>query len=238
MVETKYQKSIVYKIVSKDENETNIYVGSTIRLEKRIGFHLSDCLNTKKKSYKYRVYKHIRETGGFSNWEFEIVERYSCTSRKELCVREGYWVKELGAKLNTYQPGRTKEQYREDTKDEKKKYREEHKEHASEVAKKRYDIKRDEILAKDKIYREVNKEKIAERDAEKFFCECGGHYTRGQKGSHLKTNKHQNFLNNVEKVIEYDCECGSHYSHKKRSRHLKTIKHQTYLNEQSLISTV
>jgi hypothetical protein len=193
----KYKNSIVYKIVSKDETETNIYVGSTTRLEKRIGAHKLDCLNTKKKCYKYKVYKHIRETGGFSNWEFEIVERYSCTTSKELCVREGYWVKELGATLNTQIPGRTMHQYRDDTKDQKKKYRDDHKEHASAVAKKRYDIKRDEILAKGKIFRQMNKEKIAKRDGEKFVCECGGNYSRQAKARHFKTNKHQTYLNQL-----------------------------------------
>jgi hypothetical protein len=162
-----------------------------------MSFHQSDCTNTNKRSYKYKVYKHIRKTGGFSNWEFEIIERYSCTSRKELCVREGYWVKELGAKLNTYQPGRTKKQYREDTKDEKKKYREEHKEHASEVAKKRYEITRDSKIEYNKTYCQDNKQKLAARDAEKFVCECGGHYSRQAKARHFKTTKHQTYLNRM-----------------------------------------
>jgi hypothetical protein len=73
MVETKYKKSIVYKIVSKDENETNIYVGSTLNLNKRITRHHSSCISSNRKVYRY-----IKSHGGFSNWEFEIVERYSC----------------------------------------------------------------------------------------------------------------------------------------------------------------
>jgi hypothetical protein len=170
-------------------------------LNKRVTRHHSSCRSSNRKVYKY-----IRANGGFSNWEFEIVERYSCGSRTELFVREGYWILELAAKLNTYIAGRTRQQYREDTveqrqmyrdthKAEKKKYRDEHKEQASEVAKIRYDIEKEEILAKDKIYRESNKEKIAARDAEKFKCECGGNYSRQAKARHLKTNKHKNYLN-------------------------------------------
>ena len=44
---------------------------------------------------------------------------------------------------------------------------------------------------KKKAYRDTNKEKINE----KFDCKCGGKFTHQNKSHHIKTKKHQNFLN-------------------------------------------
>lgn len=41
------------------------------------------------------------------------------------------------------------------------------------------------------FYRIENRNKINERQNEKFNCECGGTYTRYLKSRHLKTNKHK-----------------------------------------------
>jgi hypothetical protein len=128
---------------------------------------------------------------------FERIYKIDVLGNYYLCVREGYWVKELGAKLNTYQPGRTNKQYREDTIDQKKKYREEHKEHASAIAKKRYEITRDSKIEYNKTYRQDNKGKLAARDAENFVCECGGHYSRQAKAHHFKTTKHLTYFNQM-----------------------------------------
>lgn len=50
-----------------------------------------------------------------------------------------------------------------------------------------------------KQYREQNKERIRERANKKYECECGGRYTHNNKSIHLKSQKHQNFLqeNNI-----------------------------------------
>ncbi len=40
------------------------------------------------------------------------------------------------------------------------------------------------------IKNEKNKDKLSE----KFKCECGGKYTLSYKSTHLKTNKHMNYL--------------------------------------------
>ena len=42
-----------------------------------------------------------------------------------------------------------------------------------------------------KEYREQNRDKINET----FNCECGGKYTYTHKARHLKTKKHQNYIN-------------------------------------------
>ena len=44
-------------------------------------------------------------------------------------------------------------------------------------------------------YRETNIEKIKEYKQTKHVCECGSNYTNAGKTQHLKTAKHQNFIN-------------------------------------------
>ena len=43
--EINYQKTIIYKIVSKDLNFTDVYVGHTTNFTKRKENHKSDCKN-------------------------------------------------------------------------------------------------------------------------------------------------------------------------------------------------
>jgi len=47
----------------------------------------------------------------------------------------------------------------------------------------------------DARYRTNNDEVIKQRKNEKKICECSGHYTVSNKQVHIRTQKHQNFLN-------------------------------------------
>ena len=40
-------------------------------------------------------------------------------------------------------------------------------------------------------------ERRRERENEKFNCDCGGRYTRGHKAQHLRSKKHQNYINSL-----------------------------------------
>ena len=71
--------------------------------------------------------------------------------------------------LNKKIPGRTDKEYREANKDKLDNFH--------------------------KAYNETNKEKLKE----KFICVCGGNYTHSQKSTHIKTNKHQKFLESQNK---------------------------------------
>jgi hypothetical protein len=92
-----------------------------------------------------------------------------------------------------------------------KKYYQENKEQLKEKQKKYYEENGDKIREREKIYREENGDKIREREKkyrdknrdqinakhkEKFDCECGGKYTHTHKARHLRTQKHQLYLEN------------------------------------------
>lgn len=54
----------------------------------------------------------------------------------------------------------------------------------------------DKIKAYQETYRQENKEALNKWKTTKVICECGGKYTLSHKAEHLKSKKHQNYLNN------------------------------------------
>ena len=101
-------------------------------------------------------------------------------------------------------------EHQEEQKEYHKNYREEHKEQISETKKKCYKNKKEEYLKQKKTYYEANKEtrnqkkkeyyeknkhKQSERGKEKIECSCGEIILRSNKSNHLKTKKHQEYIN-------------------------------------------
>jgi len=69
-----YSKTVMYKIVCKDVEIKELYVGSTTSLVKRRYLHKSDCFNANSKRHNFYVYQFIRENGGWDNWEVIQIE--------------------------------------------------------------------------------------------------------------------------------------------------------------------
>ena len=97
-----------------------------------------------------------------------------------------------------------------------KQYREDHKQEIKEWKKKHYEENKDEKLAKQKenyesnkeiklernrIYRENNKEKIKAQACQVINCECGNTYTQQNKNRHLKSQRHQAYINQQEENL-------------------------------------
>ena len=108
-----YQHTIIYKIICKDINITDTYVGLTINFEERKRFHELGCNNLR----KTKVYDFIRENGGWYNWNMVIVEKCCCQNRKEAGLREKYWYEQLKATLNKNYPSRNGDQWYLDNKE-------------------------------------------------------------------------------------------------------------------------
>jgi|SRR5271165_558332 len=106
-----YQKGVVYKIISKDNNISDMYIGSTCSFSSRKSAHKKSAINRVNKSYRRKVYQFIRDNGGFDNFQIIIIESYPCNSRLELIARERYWYNILKPSLNIYIPGRTLKEY-------------------------------------------------------------------------------------------------------------------------------
>ena len=153
-------------------------------LIKRKTAHKTACCNEKDKNYNVKVYKTIREIGGWNEIEMLEVEKFPCNDVNEAKTRERYWLELLSANLNTSIPCRTR-----------KEYREANKESLNEKSKEFYSNNKDAILAKQKIYYENHK---VEKN-EKVICLCGGTFT-SLKNVHLKTKKHQKYVEDLNKT--------------------------------------
>ena len=61
----------------------------------------------------------------------------------------------------------------------------------------------DVLKQKSKEYRDKNRDEINQKKSLKFDCACGGVYTNGHKSRHMKSQKHQNWLNQPKPIIEF-----------------------------------
>ena len=107
-----YSKTIIYKIVCKDESITDVYVGSTINFIKRRYNHKSASKNFSHiNQLKHRkLYITIDNNGGWENWNMLELEMYPCANETEALTRESYWYDKLKANLNSFKPIKSNEE--------------------------------------------------------------------------------------------------------------------------------
>tara|TARA_R110000765_G_C18566440_1_gene564405 strand:- start:57 stop:551 length:495 start_codon:yes stop_codon:yes gene_type:complete len=152
-----YSKTIIYKICCKNLDVKEIYVGSTCNFTKRKGEHKKDSIFENRKNHNSKVYKFIRENGGFDNWDMVMIEEYSCENKMQKTQRERYWCEELKSELNSNVPGRSK-------KESNEAYRSQHRNQLCQYSKE-YNEKNKEHRKK---YREANKDKINQKRRELY----------------------------------------------------------------------
>jgi len=66
-------------------------------------------MNTK--NHNLKIYESMRLNGGFSNWEFNILEEYPCNSSMEAHLRERFHFDMIPSVLNTNVPSRKQKEY-------------------------------------------------------------------------------------------------------------------------------
>ncbi len=183
-----YENAVIYKLVHKnDQDNLNIYIGSTTNFRGRKCQHKSACNNENNDiCYNLTVYKYIRNNGGWQEWEMVAVEIYPCDCKRELEIRERYHIESLKPTLNKQFPTRGMKEYYEDNREKYLEYFKEYRENNREKTKEYYEDNREKRLEYFKEYREVNKEKISE----KVTCECGCEITKSNLSNHKKTQRH------------------------------------------------
>jgi len=145
---TDYSKTIIYKLVCNDLTVKDCYVGHTTDMSQRKWSHKSACNNEKNKAHNIKIYKIIRENGGWDNWTMILVEKFPCKDKPEACKREREVFEELDAKMNTLIPYFTQQEHKAARKQTQKKYREEHKEKHKKYHKKYYQERKAELNEK------------------------------------------------------------------------------------------
>jgi len=104
-----YSTTIIYKITCKNPDITDTYVGHTIDIVKRRLAHKNNACSEKSGCRHIKLYKFIREHGGWDNWTMEIVACYNCNNLREAKQKEQEHYIELKATLNSVEPMKLKE---------------------------------------------------------------------------------------------------------------------------------
>jgi len=92
---------VIYKIESKNEDFKKIYIGSTFNFNLRIKQHNANNIYEKRPHYKYKLYKNIRDQGGFINFNFIKLEEHTNIEKKFLKQKEEKYINDLKPELNT-----------------------------------------------------------------------------------------------------------------------------------------
>jgi hypothetical protein len=73
----------IYKLIKKGAvNDDMVYIGSTEDIIRRLKSHISRCNNSNSPKYNLKVYKYIRENGGFDEWDMLIIDEIEVPLKK------------------------------------------------------------------------------------------------------------------------------------------------------------
>ena len=176
-------ESVIYKIYCIDGSCVYIYFGSTTNFTKRKQSHKSICNNEKHRLYNIKLYKTIRENGGWDNWKMALVEVYPCQDKKQLRIREQFYIDQQLDKINDKRAYVSEEEGIELNRECKKahyqanrdtaltyqkKHYEANRDTALTYQKKRYEANKEAILAKHKAYKEKNKVEISVKNKARY----------------------------------------------------------------------
>ena len=230
-----YSNTIIYKLYCINPDIKEFYVGHTTNLYERKRRHKTCCNNNSEKntSYNRKVYRIIRENGGFDNWKFEILETANLKNKYEAFTLEGSYIEKLKPLCNFELPGqfidnniqkykhknyeknkekileRGKTYYKENKEDKleyQKNYAKENKEKVADYQKEYQKKNKEEISKQKKIYRDDPERKLKAKEALKKWKE-----------------------ENKEKLCEIiTCSCGVSFQKQRYNSHIKTKTHINY----------
>jgi hypothetical protein len=218
--ELDYSKIVIYKLVCNDENIIDVYVGSTTDFIKRKYQHKSCSNGNTCKVASCKIYKTIRDNGGWDNWQMIQIEEFPCTNGEEARDRELYWYDQLHATMNSNRPLKLSDaEYYIQTREHRKQYYEQNKDRLIEYGKKHYENNKNyysEYYQKNKEknkeyqieygkkYREANKEKYLEYSKE-YYNENKSRFKQyhDENVDTIRERSKNHYENNKEKYKEY-----------------------------------
>ena len=209
-----YSLGKIYKITAKNADEGDVYIGSTIQpLECRLSQHkhIDNCSTSKLLINKY----------GKDNIYIELVKKFPCENRQQLEKEEGRYILEITC-VNRCIAGRTRKEYYQEHKEEKKeydiKYREDNNDRIKYNKKIYYDLHQEQITDDKKIYYDLHRE-----DRKK--------YNEDNKERFKEYRKKYNEDNKERRLIKIECPiCKRIVSKVKLAAHNKTKVHLSHIN--------
>jgi len=94
-----YSKCSMYKI-EHIEKESLVYIGHTTNFNQRKNKHKSICNNTKDNGYNRKIYKIIRDNGGWEMFRMIEIKKYPCKDKQEAEKGEYDIIQELKTSKN------------------------------------------------------------------------------------------------------------------------------------------
>jgi hypothetical protein len=176
-----WSRCIIYKIYK--DGIDDFYIGSTTDFIKRKSAH-----KTLSKTSNIKIYKIIRDNGGWDEWIMTAIEEYKdCENQTQARIKEEEWRVKLNATVNIIKAYRSIEQYKEQKKEyrQKKEYKEQQKEYR--------ELNKEQKKEYDKEYKKNNIDKIKEYKKETIYCDfCKKDINKNNKSQHYKSKLHIN----------------------------------------------
>jgi len=92
----------IYKIYHKNFIKyPKFYIGSTTNYLKRITSHRYNCGAKNSKKYNFKLYRYIRKHGGFSNFDYHVLNIHEYTKLTETRILEQKYHNLMKPQLNT-----------------------------------------------------------------------------------------------------------------------------------------
>ena len=219
-----YSKTYFYKIVSRDTNIENMYIGHTTDFKTRKGCHKRICTNPKDKNYNLPLYKFIRDNDGWDNFDMIWLETGSFENSMEARKRERELIEEHKASLNKIRSYSTSDEqsqmaidyyynHKEDILNQKKErynnnkeyyleknkeWKSRNKEKADNAVKNWVANNRDTVRHNHQRWRDENREKLREKQEQTTTCECGTIVQTHNLKRHERCKKHQDYINSLQ----------------------------------------
>ena len=178
-----FSTSVIYHIRHMESKEV-VYVGSTTNFSERKRKHKYN-YNNEGNHFKYPIYCHIRDNGGFNCFEVIPIQSLKLENKTELLIAEQEEINRHHTLVNRNKAYITIEERKEHDKKYKKHYYQENKEIINEKNKEYQ-----------KEYREEHKEIINEKQKQPVKCPiCNSTVARVCLKRHQRSNKCQEYLN-------------------------------------------
>ena len=142
-----------------------VYIGSTC--EPILARRLAGHMSEYKRYQKGKYKRYLASFDILSNNDYDIVliESYPCNTKDELHARERYWTNQFKCVNKCKNQGLF-----------------------NELGQKEY------FKIYNKKYKTLKEDQIHAKECEKHNCACGGSFTHHHRANHLKTKKHQQYL--------------------------------------------
>ena len=206
-----YSQTHFYKIVCRNTDIKDCYVGHTTDFTKRKHQHKRTCYDEKDQvHYNFYLYQFIRENGGWDNFDMILLDTLNCENNLRARAVEREFIEEIKPTLNQIKrPMRTEEEaieYRkeyygnncEDIKQKNKQYRIDNEELVKQRKKIYNENHKEERSIKNKEWRDKNADTIRQQRSVKMTCDCGVVFCQKSIRRHERSNRHQSYLKSLE----------------------------------------